>query len=631
MVNHTDALTNKIIDILCREQSTDGSWDDPFDTGVKTDAYMIILLRALEINDEDLIRGLTERILSKQEKNGAWKLFYDEPGGNLSYTVEAYYGLLCSGYIQKTDTRMRLAKSFILKNGGLEKTEMLTRVMLALTGQYKWPAFFPLPVEIMLLPLAFPVNLYDFSVFGRANLVPIMITAAKKYRKKIKGTPDLSDLYVSRAPEFFTTEEIRAFSGLFTLIDQGIKQILLAPWQLRSFAIERAKQYMLHHIEPDGTLYSYFSSTFLMIFALLSLGYKKEDPLIQKAVTGLKEMKCTIDGLPHMQYTTANVWNTALISYALQKAGLSPDHRTVKRANEYLLKKQHTKYGDWVFHNPNALPGGWGFSDINTINPDVDDTTAALRALYASVTGNTRMLSSWDRGIRWILSMQNNDGGWPAFEKNTDHQLLNLLPFDRANLIVSDPSCADLTGRTIEFLGNYTRLPRQSRQMKAAVKWLIGDQRKDGSWYGRWGICFIYGTWAAVTGLRAVGADRNHPSITKAVRWLKNIQNKDGGWGESCKSDIQNQYVPLGKSHLTHTSWALDALIAVENKPTPEIQSGIRYLSDSFDRRDWTWDYPVGQGMAASFYIHYHSYNYIFPLLALAHYRMKFGETMQNR
>lgn len=624
MTDSTRELINKITEILKDEQTDNGSWDYPFDTGVKTDAYMIILLRTLEINDEDLIRKLTERILSKQEKNGSWKLYNDEKDGNLSYTLEAYYALLYSGFYSKHSSRIRMAKSFILKNGGMEKAEMFTKILLALTGQYKWPAFFPLPVELILLPLSFPINFYDFSVFGRANLAPIMILSAKKYSRKTKGSPDLSDLFVKRTNEFFSEGEKRGFENIFSIIEHGIKSILMAPRQIHSYAIERAKQYMFNHLESDGTFYSYFSATFLMIFALMSLGYKKDDPVILKAVDGLKAMECTIDGYPHMQYTTANVWNTTLISFTLQNAGLPPSDPTIIAANEYLLERKHYKYGDWVINNPGILPGGWGFSDINTFNPDVDDTTAALRAFSPLVTENSAILSSWDRGTNWAISMQNDDGGWPAFERNVDKKIMNLLPIDRVRFLVSDASSADLTGRTLEFLGNYTNMPKKSKKIRDGVKWLTADQKKDGSWYGRWGICYIYGTWAAVTGLMATGIDRQHKSIQKATSWLKKIQNKDGGWGESCNSDLENKYVPLQKSHITQTAWALDALIASENLPTPEIEAGVRYLLQSYDHKDWTWYYPVGQGMGGSFYIHYHSYQYIFPLLAIANYEKKF-------
>lgn len=622
MTYRTEQLISQLVQQLKTDQTPDGSWDYPFETGISTDAYMIILVRTLEIDDENLVRELTERILSKQEANGAWKLFHDEGDGNISATVEAYYSLLYSGYVSKEDYRLLAAKKFILANGGLEKSHMLTKIMLALTGQYQWPAYFPIPVEIILLPLNFPINFYDLSVYGRANLAPIMILANKKYLKTTKSSPNLSELFLPEtADDFFNIQDIQE---LFSIIEHDLKSFLGLSQTFNSLAINQTKQYMLNHIEPDGTLYSYFSSTFLMIFSLLSLGHSNSDPIILKAVQGLKAMQCTIHGQQHIQYTTATVWNTSLISYALQKAGVPSTDSVIEKASEYLLEQQQTKYGDWAIHNPGVLSGGWGFSAVNTMNPDIDDSTASLRAISQLVQKDTRIHQAWDKGILWVMSMQNSDGGWPAFEKNVDNQLLNLLPIEGGKFLLTDPSSADLTGRTLEFLGEYTNLPKNHDLMKRGVDWLIHNQEVDGSWYGRWGICFIYGTWAAITGLIAVGVSPGSPTIQKAVNWLLSIQNHDGGWGESCKSDLASKYIPLGSSNLTQTAWALDTLIAVSEKATPVIDAGISYLLETYNKVDWTLFYPVGQGMGGGFYIHYHSYQYIFPLLALTNYEKKF-------
>ncbi|WP_160720939.1 terpene cyclase/mutase family protein [Bacillus sp. USDA818B3_A] len=609
-----------IIDNLRKDQSPAGSWDYPFETGISTDAYMIILLRSLEINDEELIQGLTKRILSKQEKNGAWKLFFDEGDGNLSATVEAYYACVYSGYYPKNDKRLLAAKRFILANGGIEEVSMFTKIMLAITGQYTWPSYSPLPIELILLPLHFPVNFYSFSVFGRANLTPIMILADKQYVIKTAKSPVLSDLHLNRESEN-DWERSDVYRSLYSFIKEASESLLGLPKHLHQLAIDRAKKYMLDHLEPDGTFYSFYSSTFLMIFALLALGFKKTDPVITKAVDGLKSMKCEIEGYPHMQYTTANVWNTSLISFSLQAAGVPVSDPMVTQANLYLLERQHRKFGDWVIHNPKTMPGGWGFSDINTINPDVDDTTASLRSLSRM---NPPEIHCWDRGITWLLSMQNDDGGWPAFEKNTNSKLLQFLPIEKGEFLIADPSCADLTGRTLEFFGKYTNLSHDHTAIKKGIHWLFRNQERDGSWYGRWGICYLYGTWAAITGLAACGISPQHASIEKAVKWIMDKQNKDGGWGESCHSDIKRTFIPLASSTLTHTAWALDALISVSDKPTPAIQKGILYLLDSLEKVDWTTRYPKGQGMAGAFYIHYHSYRYIFPLLALSHYHKKY-------
>lgn len=628
MKSRITAGMDQLIEKLQEDQSPNGSWDYPFETGISTDCYMIILLRTLEIHDEILIKQLTDRIVSKQEKNGAWKLYYDEGEGNITATVEAYYALLFSGYYRKKDLQLKKARQFILKNGGLDNVHLLTQLMLAMTGQLKWPSRFPLPIELILLPPSFPINFYSFSVYGRANMAPIMILADRKYHLRAKDSPDLSDLFTRKhgyydndTVHFNNTEEWRS---LYATLEKGIKSLIGLPSYIHKLATEQAKQYMLARIEGNGTFLGYFSSTFLMIFALLSLGFSKKDPIIMKAVKGLKSMKCEINGRIHMQYTTATVWNTSLISYALQEAGLSPKEQLVERANNYLLSQQHYKYGDWIIHTPSSFPGGWGFADNNTLQPDVDDTTASLRAIARNVQNAPDYRQSWDRGVQWALSMQNDDGGWPAFERNTNSKLIKILPIEKADFLLTDPSSADLTGRTLEFLCSYTNLSKNHKAIKNGINWLIHRQEKDGSWYGRWGICYIYGTWAAITGLRSAAVRETHHSIQAACDWLVSIQNPDGGWGESCKSDSNQAYVPLKASTLTHTAWAVDALITVSNKPTGAIIAGINYLLDHLHYKNWTTDYPKGQGMAGDFYIHYHSYRFIFPLLALAHYQNKY-------
>lgn len=620
---------DQIIGILKKEQSPDGSWDYPFETGVITDAYMIILLRVMEMDNNALIASLVKRIESRQEANGTWKLFADEQDGNLSLTIESYYALLFSGLRNKNDEHLKKARAFILSKGGIQKASMYTKFLLAITGRHPWPVIFPIPLEAVLLPPSSIISIYDLSVFGRANLLPILLLGNEKFQIKVASTPNIEDLYTSknnrnedRPWEELRTDEYRSLAGA---VEKAVKSLIGFPWHLRSMAKDAVRRYMFDRLEADGTLYNYFSSTFYMVFALLSLGYSKRNVTIAKAVEGLIAMSCKIKGHTHIQYTTAHVWNTSLISYALQESGIPIDDAVVLRANRYLLSRQHYKYGDWIIHNPQTLPGGWGFSDKNTINPDVDDTTASLRALCRYLQTAPDKQNVWNRGLSYTLSMQNDDGGYPAFERNVDNKLMHLLPVERSEFILTDPSTPDLTGRTIEFFGNYANLKLPDKRIKRAIKQLLGQQEQNGSWYGRWGICYLYGTWSAMTGLMAAGFPANDESVQKASGWLKSIQNRDGGWGESCYSDIKKTYVPLGISTLTHTAWAVDALISISPKPTPEIEKGISCLKQQAEQSDWTSSYPAGQGMAGFFYIHYHSYQYIYPLLCLSHYKAKYS------
>ncbi|WP_163530047.1 squalene--hopene cyclase [Halobacillus ihumii] len=619
MEERMKAEINHLIEMLQDRQTEDGSWRFCFEGPPMTDAYMIILLRSLEINDEELIHQLAHRIQSKQCENGTWKLYEDEEEGNLSATIEAYYALLYSGYKQQEDLDMRMAKQFIMKKGGLNQATSLTKMMLAVTGQLPWPKFFPVPIEMILLPQSFPINFFDFVGYARVHMAPMLIVADQKFVLKGKETPNLSHLLNHRVSDNDYFEEFR--SGSMSFITQSIKRLIGLPSELHRMALEKANRFMIGRIEPNGTLYSYFSATFLMIFSLLALGYSKDDPVIQNAVRGLKSLQCSND---HIQNSPSTVWDTSLISHALQTAGVESSSPTIQKANYYLLQKQHYRYGDWAIHNPYVLPGGWGFSDSNTMNPDVDDTTAALRAIKNTASQSPPIRQSWFRGMKWALSMQNHDGGWPAFEKNTDKKILKLVPIDGAEAASIDPSTADLTGRTMEFLGRDARLNLYHPQIKSGVNWLVENQETNGAWYGRWGVSYIYGTWAAITGMRAVGVKRDHTSVEKGVQWLKSIQNKDGGWGESCQSDIEKNYVPLSFSTPSQTAWALDALISVYSGPTEEINRGIDCLLYQLHERGQGFTYPTGAGLPGSFYIYYHSYNYIWPLLTLSRYVEKY-------
>ncbi|USK69834.1 squalene--hopene cyclase [Peribacillus asahii] len=625
MTQHVQPEIDRLIQRLKTDQTTNGAWEYPFEMGITPDAYMIILLTILDMKDEALISSLVERIASKQEANGAWKTFEDEKEGNLSVTIEAYYALLYSGHYEKNDPPIRKARQFILSKGGIKKAKLFTKAMLTITGQIKWPLVFPIPLESILLPPTSPISMYDFSVYSRVHFVPLLLLAHKKFRIRLSSSPNLQDLYAKKEErkeeelwEEFRTDEYRS---LFSKVQEGVASLIGLPHSLHSLATASVKRYMTDRIESDGTLYNYFSATFFMIFAFLALGYSKDAPIITKAVAGLKAMTTSINGYSHVQFTTASVWNTALISYALQEAGVSSQDSAIQKATAYLLSQQQEKYGDWVIHNPQAVPGGWGFSNGSTMNPDVDDTTASLRAL----THQLHAQNNWQRGLNFTLSMQNKDGGFPAFERNVDKSWITYLPIENADFILSDPSTADLTGRALEFLGNFANIKPPNHVSKQASKWLIRHQESNGSWFGRWGVCYIYGTWAALTGLAAAGYSPEHYAIQKAVNWLKEIQNEDGGWGESCYSDIHRTYIPLGKSTITQTAWAVDALIAVNDQPTPAIERGISFLLNQGKMSNQAKNYPVGQGLAGYIYWNYHSYKYLFPLLALSHYRNKYS------
>ncbi|ANS75367.1 squalene--hopene cyclase [Paenibacillus yonginensis] len=624
-----EAVSRMTHDLVQRQQ-LDGTWHFCFENGTVIDALSIILFRNLDLDNEPLIRKLHDRILAAQQPEGCWRWYADETEGNLAASIEAYFALLYSGYSQTTDEPLERAKRYIISRGGAgNSSSILTKTLLSITGQQKWPlSVKTIPLEVLLLPASFPISLFDFSGYSRIHLIPLLIMADRDFTIRTPQTPDLSELYTNR--DMGSEPPPEEHRKLLGHIKSGLGKLAAPGHYLHEAAAEQAKRFMLERIEADGTLYSYASSTILMVWALLALGYDKRDPIITRAVDGIINMRCTADdGHTTLQNSPSTVWDTALLAYALQEAGLPANHAAIRRAAGYLRSKQHHKLADWSVHNPNPVPGGWGFSDNNSIVPDVDDTTAALRAICRLARTDDSFRDPWNRGLNWVISMQNKDGGWPAFEKNTDKEMLTWLAIEGAKAAATDPSEADLTGRTLEYFGSFAGLNIKHKFIKRGADWLIDHQEKDGSWYGRWGVCYIYGTWAALTGLSAVGIPADHDAVTKAVRWLLSIQNPDGGWGESCRSDVVNHYVPLGQSTPSQTAWALDALIAASSQPIPEIERGIVRLaeflpSDPADPADPLLSYPTGAGLPGNFYTHYHSYRHIWPLLTFSHYRQKY-------
>ncbi len=364
-------------------------------------------------------------------------------------------------------------------------------------------------------------------------------------------------------------------------------------------------------MEDDGTLHSYASATFLMVYALLALGYRKDAPLIKQAITGLRShlfFDQTNQDV-HLQNSPSSVWDTALLTYAMQERHSEQSTSSINRSATFILKRQQQS-------------GGWGFSTSNSFHPDVDDTQAALRVLTPLVSSDHQAAIAWRKGLHWLLHRQNRDGGWAAFEKNSSAHL--PIPLQNASDTIVDPSAADLTGRTLEFLGSHARLTTAHPGVKQGVQWLIETQQKDGSWLGRWGIAYLYGTWAAVTGMHAVGISADHLSMQKARQWLEQNSLTDGGWGESCQSDVAKRFIPLHTSTVVHTAWALDALVSLYSFPTEQMKHAAKQLLLWLDEEGIRTSYPTGGGLPGQFYIHYHSYRYCWPLLVISRYLNKY-------
>ncbi|MDA1475056.1 terpene cyclase/mutase family protein [Bacillus changyiensis] len=607
IVEEAKAFQQNILTELQNKQNPNGSWTFCFEGSVMTNSFFILLLTSLKEPNSTLIASLAKRIKSKQSEDGAFRNYPDEEHGNLTATVQGYIGMLASGIYSRNDPHMQKAELFIKSNGGLKGVHFMTKWMLAANGLYPWPTLY-IPMSFLLIPTHFPLHIYHFSTYARIHFIPMAITLNLKYSLKNEaiGSLDHLDQNMSKNPLDWLSFRLFDKRSFYSFQFQW-KELFKWPAHLHRLGFEIGKKYMVDRIEEDGTLYSYASATIFMIYSLLALGMSRHSPLIRKALSGIKSLvtPCSGNGL-YLENSTSTVWDTALLSYAIQETGVSQNSSAVSLATAYLTKRQHQKKADWAVSNPFVKPGGWGFSDLNTNNPDLDDTAAALKAI--PIQGQP---TDWNRGLVWLLSMQNNDGGFAAFEKNVYHPVIRHLPLESATEAAVDPSTADLTGRILHFLGGKVGFTKEHPIVKRALAWLYQHQEKNGSWYGRWGVCYIYGTWAALTGMKAVGVKKDHPSVKKALAWLKSIQLDDGSWSESCKSCEIKQFVPLLSGTTVQTAWALEALLQYEDPCDPLIKKAIRFLIDTQHV-----DYPTGIGLPKQFYIRYHSYPFVFSLLA---------------
>lgn len=386
-------------------QNQDGTWSFCFENSVITDAFMLMMTQTLEMNNERLILQLTDRIFSQQSDDGLWRIYPDEKDGNLSSTIQAYVALLFSKKISVSDPRLISAKDFIIQKGGFKNCNLITRAFLAMNGLYDWPSLPINPAVLFSLPITAPINMYDISSYARAHFAPVFLMAYEKKSLTSINTPDLSHLLGSLC-EDSQWEEWHNLYNLFSITEKFTRA-----------NEQNVLTYIHNHIESDGTLLSYGLTTILMIYGLIATGYDKSSSIIQNALNGLSKMFCNAEGTSHLQNSPSTVWDTSLILYTLQEAGVPINHKAITTGAYFLLTQQQYKLGDWSVHNPNAVPGGWGFSLGDTINPDIDDTQAALRSIKNFYNTHDSYQISYYKGVSWLLSMQNNDGGWAAFEK----------------------------------------------------------------------------------------------------------------------------------------------------------------------------------------------------------------------
>lgn len=644
---------HKSQELLLSQQFKEGFWWYTLEANESICAEYIMMLHLLDLDKQysKVQDGLLKRILKKQGSDGSWVLYHEGPG-DLSTTIECYLALKLAGH-SPDQAHMLRAKDFVLKQGGITQSRVFTKIHLALLGIVPWNACPVMPVSFILLPEWLPLNIYEFSSWARACIVPLLIILEKKPLFKIP-LASLEELFVEspkmRDYSYKTKKGLFSLENFFIQINNLLKvTVPYIPFNpLTSKAILTAKKWIEDHISKTEDIYPALAYSLL---ALKLLGRETSDPSIQKCLKGLLlfQQHC-MDELPaipstlyskdkkikapdtyfiseeqsqyiHQQCCISPVWDTPWMGMALLESGLGNDHPALTKAARWLISKQilQTK-GDWSIKNKKAQSGGWSFEFENDYFPDVDDTIEVLSLLFKVDLPRQEMMESFQRGLDWTLSMQSKNGGWAAFDVDNTANWVNKIPFSDHGACL-DPPSPDITGRMLELLsliGHSKDYPPCER----AIQFILQRQEKNGSWEGRWGVNYIYGTWCVLQGLTQVGLQSNDPSIRKAVKWLKSIQHEDGGWSESCESYTQKKYVPLKHSTASQSAWALMALLAAGETESAEVHRGIEYLlSRQSPLGGWEEEAYTGTGFPGHFYIRYHGYRHYFPLLALSKFK----------
>ncbi len=588
-----------------------------------------------------LQRALTE-MLRYQNDNGGWSIY---PGGpsNISLSVKCYFACKLMGWTG-SEPELTKAREWILAHGGVVECNTFTKIYLCFMGQYDYDAVPAVPPEIVLFPNWCYFNIYEISSWSRAILVPLSIAYAKKPFKKIAPEQGIDELFVGGREKAdlhlrWNAKKPVSWRNIFLLCDRifhWAERIHIRP--LRKVALKRAEKWMLARLEMSDGLGAIYPAMLNAMIALRWLGYSLDDPQMIRALDefeklGIDEPKGTAD-YPEptfrMQPCMSPVWDTAQAVFALGEAGVDRNDPRMLKAVDWMLSKEVRHKGDWAEKVRGAEPGGWYFEFNNEWYPDVDDTAQVLLAL--NKVDNPRERYQYDvsrRALDWIFAMQCRSGGWASFDKDNTKMIFQYIPFADHNAML-DPPTVDITGRVLETLSTYG-YTRADKRVERAIRFIFDEQEPDGSWFGRWGVNYLYGTFLVLRGLEAIGVWNHEPQIQQAAEWIRMVQNADGGWGESCLSYDEPNERGIGVSTPSQTAWAVLGLLAAGDKRSDSVAKGIRWLLDR-QTNDGGWDESTGTGKEKQavytgtgfprvFYLAYHQYRDYFPLLALTTYQ----------
>ncbi len=565
-----------------------------------------------------------EYIRRKQIETGGWAIY---PGGppEPSASVKAYFVLKMLGDDPQAP-HMKKARDAILEMGGIEATNSFTKIYLSIFGQYDWNKCPTVPPSIILFPKWFAFNIYEMSSWSRAIVVPLAIISAYKPHCAVPEYANIRELLIENTagPSDITkyTGKRTGWTRFFAGVDKFFKlaeKFRITPF--RRWGIKRCEQWTLERLKMSDGLGAIFPPIINTIIAFRCLGYPMDHPELVQQIHELEKLEIEEDDTLRVQPCFSALWDTAQVLNVLLEAGVASDHPDALRCARWLLDHEVTHVGDWAVKVKGVEPGGWYFEYANEFYPDNDDTAEVLLALakvrFPDEKEEQRRQDAIRRATTWLMAMQNRDGGWAAFDKDCDREYLTHVPFADHNAML-DPSCEDITGRVLEALHGLG-FANDDSAVRRAVGYMYAKQEEDGSWFGRWGVNYIYGTWLALQGLRAVGEDPQDPRMQKAADWLRRFQNEDGGWGESLLSYDDPSARGVGESTAAQTAWALLGLFAVDDLDSEVVRRGLDYLlKTQLEDGSWYDEQWTGTGFPRVFYLRYHLYATQFPLLALA-------------
>jgi squalene-hopene/tetraprenyl-beta-curcumene cyclase len=605
-------------------QHPDGHWCAELEGDTILESEYALTMHFLRRTGEARVAKAAEYLRRKQLPGGGWSN-YEGGAPDVSVSVKAYFVLKLVGDSPDAPHMVR-AYETIRGLGGIDACNSFTRIYLAIFGQYDWEKCPAVPPELVLLPSWFLFNIYKMSSWSRAIVVPLSIIWAKKPSCVVPESAAIRELYVHTGPRPEAKRPLREriWRTFFTGVDSMLKSLERSSFRpLRERALNKAEAWILERLEKSDGLGAIFPPIINTIIAFRCLGYALDDPRLVGQVKELEKLEIEEEETLRVQPCFSSVWDTALALSTLVESGLPADDPAALRAAEWLLAHEAKEPGDIQKLRSEVPVGGWYFEYANEFYADTDDTAEVLTALahvrFPDPEREEVRKAAVARGLAWQLAMQNEDGGWGAFDKGCDNEILTYIPFADHNAMI-DPSCEDITGRTLEALDGLGVGPQRG-EVRKAVDFLRRQQHEDGTWYGRWGVNYIYGTWLALRGLMHAGEDLSQPRYQRAAEWLRRHQREDGGWGELPHSYDEPEKKGIGPSTPSQTAWGLMALFAAGDGGSESVRRGVEYLlgNQQYDGswKDATW---TGTGFPKVFYLRYHLYATYFPLWALSLY-----------